>query len=609
MDEKSEARNIGVGISSGQVTVSGDIVGGDKNVYEAPVPVIAALYQLPPPPADFTGRETELRDLRAVIEKGGVHISGLQGQGGVGKTVLALSLAADLAPKFPDAQIYLDLKGVSQEPLTVAEALAYVVRAFHPEAKPPEKEDDLHALYHSVLRGKHVLLLMDNAKDAAQVKPLIPPEGCALIVTSRYRFTLPGLHQKILDTFPQEDATQLLLRVAPRIDGEAEAIAKLCGYLPLSVRLAASVLAVRVDIEPSDYRGQLAEEKNRLKLLATDEESVEACIALSYNLLSVEAQKRWRLLSVFPDTFDALAAAVVWGMETDAAKDTLSRLLQYSVLEWNNSSKRYRLHDLMRDFVRQRVEPLASTDAARRHATHYLAVLRSADDLYKTGGNGTIIGLGLLDLEWRNIQIGHAWAQTNAEEGGATAQLCSAYPDQGATVLLLRQHPQEQIHWRQAALNAARNLKDRATEGRHLGSLGTAYLQLSDYPHAIEYYELDRAIARELGDLRGEGQTLGNLGNASYASGDPRRAIGYHQQALTIARTFSDRLVECNALSNMGIAYVSQSQRHHCLWCVRDATQEVVQKQGNLTTICRCCDDPKCMGLSAAMCERTLGAA
>ena len=246
------------GVSAqGNVSIGGDLFEGDKFhgnnsaiVHSPPLPPLTPRFQLPPPPADFTGREAELRDLHAAIEKGGVHISGLQGQGGVGKTALALKLAAELSPNYPDARIYLDLKGVSEKPLTAAEALSHVVRTFHPEAKLPEKEDELGALFHSVLHGKRVLLLMDNAKDAAQVKSLIPPEGCTLLVTSRFRFTLPGLHQKSLDTFPPEDAKKLLLEIAPRIKGEAEAIAKLCGYLALALRLAATAIAEHIDLAP-----------------------------------------------------------------------------------------------------------------------------------------------------------------------------------------------------------------------------------------------------------------------------------------------------------------------------------------------------------------------
>jgi len=578
-----EAKSI-VDISGGEINVSGDLIGGNKivNVIQPPEPIqsaLAARFQLPPPPADFTGREAELRDLRAAIEKGGVNISGLQGQGGVGKTVLALSLAAELAPKHPDAQIYLDLKGVSQGPLTVAEVLAYVVRTFHPEAKLPEKEDELRPLFINALHDKRVLLLMDNAKDGAQVKSLIPPEGCTLLVTSRYRFTLPGLHQKILDTFPQEDATKLLLRIAPRIDDEAEAIAKLCGHLPLALRLAASVIAVRMDIEPSDYRRQLAEEKKRLKLLATDDESVEACINLSYKLLDAQTQKSWRMLSVFPDTFDPPAATAVWEIEqlvphypsnctsllryeqssgsSDAAKETLSRLLQFSMLEWNDSSKRYRLHDLMRDFARERWTATEADGTARRHAWHYGTLLGTADGLYVKGGESVMRGLALLDLEWGNVRTGQAWAAAHAPESNEAARLCSGYPDCGANILGLRQHPQEEIRWREPALTSARQLKDRAAEGRHLGSLGSAYSQLCDYRRAIDYFQLDLAISREMHDRRSEGQTLGNLGRVYFALADYRRAIEHYDRALAIAHEFDDRRVESNQLNHLAIAYSS----------------------------------------------------
>jgi len=530
----------------------------DQPTFEPPV--LTPRFQLPPPPADFIGREAELRDLRAAIEKGGVHISGLQGQGGVGKTALALKLAAELAPNFPDGNIYLDLKGVSERPLTAVEAMSHVVRTFHPEAKLPEKEDDLCALFRSVLHNKRVLLLMDNAKDAAQVKSLIPPEGCALLVTSRYRFTLPGLHQKNLDTLPPEDAAQLLLRIEPRIDGEAEVIAKLCGYLALALRLAATAIAEHIDLAPAEYRQKLADEKQRLKLLAgnqNEEEGVDVSIALSYNLLDAETKKHWRTLSVFPDTFDPPAAAAVWEMEIDAAKETLSRIVQYSMLEWNKATKRYRLHDLMRDFARQHSIAAESAVTALRHAEHYLAVTRDASDLYEKGGESLMGGLALFDIEWENIQAGLVWAVTQSAEDQEAAKLCSAYPDWGTHLLHLRQHPREQIRWHEAALTAARKLKDRAAEGSHLGGLGYSYEKLGEYSRAIAYAEQYVAISREIGDRRAEGTALNHLGNAYYSVGDYRRAIEYHEQHLAIACAIGDRRHEAHALGSLGIAHYS----------------------------------------------------
>jgi tetratricopeptide (TPR) repeat protein len=553
MNEESGAKNIGVGISGGQTAVGGDMVGGNKYVYEAPPPVIAALHQLPPPPADFTGRTTELRELRAAIEKGGIHISGLQGQGGVGKTALALKLAAELAPNYPDAQIYLDLKGVTEKPLTAAEAMSHVLRTFHPEAKLPEKEEDLRAQYLSVLHNKRALLLMDNAKDAAQLRLLIPPEACTFLVTSREHFTLPGLHRKNLNTLPPQDAKDLLLQIESRIGAEAEAISELCGYLPLALRLAAAALAEREDISPTDYRKRLANEK--LKLLAGRDESVEASITLSYNLLDTEMQKRWRMLAVFPDTFDASAAAAVWETDTDTAQDTLSRLLQYSMLEWTEPSQRYHLHDLMRDFGRKRLTPAESDGTALRHAKCYLDALRGAHLLYEKGGESVTHALALFDLERGNIQTGQIWTATHSEMDQDAAKQCSDYPDQGTHVLLLRQHPREQIRWREAARAAASRLKDRAAEGRHLGNLGIAHYLLGEYRRAIEYHNKHLAIARELHDPKGEGQALGNLGLAHYSLGDYRRAIEHQEARLVIARDIGDRQGEGAALGNLGSAY------------------------------------------------------
>jgi tetratricopeptide (TPR) repeat protein len=518
-------------------------------------PALTPLFQLPPPPADFTGRTTELAELRAAIEKGGVHISGLQGQGGVGKTALALKLAAELAPNFPDAQIYLDLKGVSENPLTAAEAMSHVLRTFHPEVRLPEKEDELHAQYLSVLYGKRALLLMDDAKDAAQIKRLIPPAGCALLVTSRRHFTLPGLQAKNLDTLPPPDAKDLLLRIAPRIGGEAGALAKLCGYLPQALRLAASAIAARINLDPQEYAKQLADEKKRLGLLASDDESVMASITLSYNLLDAEIQKRWRTLAVFPDTFDSLATAAVWEIEADATQDTLNRLLQFSMLEWDDATRRYRLHELMRDFGRQRSSASESGAAFRSHARYYLTVARRSDELYEKGGDSIMRGLALLDLEWPNIQAGQAWAAAHSSHDGDAAKLASGYPDGGTHILLLRQHPREQTRWRKAALDAARQLNDRAAEGRHLGNLGLAYDSLGDYRRAIEHHEHQLAITREIGDRRGEANALGNLGIAYDATGDYHRAIEYHEQRLAIAHEIGDRRGEGQSLGNLGSAY------------------------------------------------------
>src|SRR3989442_1549966 len=191
-EKKLDGNTGGVKVSGGQINVHGDMVGRDKIVYEAPGPVVPALHQLLPPPRDFTGRAEDLAELTQAVEKGGVTISGLQGLGGVGKTALALKLAAQLTPRYPDAQFYLDLKGVSAQPLSVGDAMAHVIRAYHPDIELPENEAELSGLYRSLFHNQRAILLMDNAKDKHQVEPLIPPPSCLLLVTSRQHFPLPG---------------------------------------------------------------------------------------------------------------------------------------------------------------------------------------------------------------------------------------------------------------------------------------------------------------------------------------------------------------------------------------------------------------------------------
>jgi tetratricopeptide (TPR) repeat protein len=512
-------------------------------------PVPLALHQLPPPPQDFTGRVAELTELADKIDQGGATISGLRGQGGVGKTALALKLAEQLKPHYPDAQFYLDLKGASeQQPLPVSDALSHVIRAYYPTAKLPEGEADLRALYLSVLNGQRALLLMDNARDAAQVAPLIPPAGCVLLVTSRQHFTLPGLYAKDLDTLPPEDARELLLRIAERIAEHADEIARLCGYLPLALRLAASALAERRNLSAADYVRRLTDAQRRLDL-------IEASLSLSYDLLTPELQKLWRALAVFPATFDDAAAAFVWEIEQDAAQDALGDLVNHSLLDFDESTARYSLHDLARLFADHRLSDEERLISQARHAAHYFYVLGKVDEFYLQGGDAIMQGLSLFDAEWTNIQAGQTWAASHADDDTA-ARLCARYPNAGIYVLNLRLHPREQVRWLEEALSAARKSNDRSIEGSALGNLGLAYADLGETRRAVEFHERDLAIRREIGDRRGEGNALNNLGIAYAALGETRRAIEFYEQALEIDRETGNRRGEGNVLVCLGSAYL-----------------------------------------------------
>ena len=536
--------------------VDGDNVGRDKIIIHqsssSAAATVTQAHEIPPPPADFTGREDELKELLTAIEVGGVTISGLQGMGGIGKTALAFKLVELLKPRYPDAQFFLDLKGAStQQPLTVAEALAHVVRAYHPTAKLPDSESELRGLYLSVLNGQRALLLMDNAANAEQIEPLIPPAGCLLLVTSRQHFTVPGLTAKNLDTLSAADARNLLLTIAPRIETQADEIAALCGHLPLALRLAATAMVKYRNLSPADYVRRLQDRQQRLEL-------IEASLSLSYELLSEELRGRWRLLAVFPDTFASYSAAAMWEVEVDQAKYILGELMATSLVEWNETSGRYRLHDLARLLADAKLGTEERAVGQKRFATHYRDVLVAAKELYLEGGESLLHGLALFDLEWGNIQAGHAWVASHTDAADTdVAQLGITYPDAGAYVLTLRQHPRERIQWQEIALAAARRLQDREGEGVALGNLGLAYAYLGETRHAIQLYDERLIIAGEIGDRRGEGTVLGNLGLAYDALGETSRAIQLYEQWLAIVRELGNRLEEGMALGNLGIAYAA----------------------------------------------------
>ncbi len=594
-----------------QATVIGNVAGRDNvtvNI-QPPPPTFSALYQLPSPPADFTGREAELNELREKITQGGAIISGLHGLGGVGKTALALKLADELKSHYPDAQFYLDLGGVSESPLSPADALSRIIHAFQPKAKLPESADELRPIFLSLLHDKKALLLMDNAKDAEQVKPLIPSAACLLLVTSRQHFRLPGLFLKGIDTLPPDEARELLVKIAPRLApmpltpgpspsrrGErdslslweragvrektpADEIAALCGCLPLALCAAGSLLAVTPDLSPETYIAGLRDERTRLERIGKEgvDISVEASLNLSYRQLPEEAAQVLRCLSVFPATFDAAAEEVIC---EDPEHEQLSELVKRSLVKYLPSPAgtapagggsrvgsigRYSLHDLVRVFANGKLADDEHYVAQKRHALFYADVIGKAQQLYDKGSDSMMVGLSLFDSERQNIEVGQAWSAAHVEANDDAAKACNWYAWQWSA-LSLRLHPRENVRWLDAALSASRVIKNREAEGAHLGNLGLAYADLGDARKAIEYYEQQLKIVREIGDRRGEGNALGNLGSAQHALGDVRKALEYYEQQLKMAREIGDRRGEGAALGNLGSA-------QHALGDVRKAIE------------------------------------
>lgn len=580
-------------VSEDEVKPAGDV---STVVIPTAPPAVPSLYQLPPPPRDFIGRDRELSELMARAEQSNNLI--ICGLGGVGKSALALALAERVKDRYPDAQFFLDMGGGSDRPLTVVEAMSRVIRAYYPSAKLPESEAETRGLYQSALNNQRALILLDNARRKEQVEPLLPPSSCLMIITSRRNFTLPGFFTLALDTLSPEAARELLFKIAPRIGDYADEIASLCGYLPLALRLVASALAERLNLSPKDYVERLRGAKERRDL-------IETSLSLSYEILTSELQRLWRQLSVFPDSFDVPAAAAVWEMDASAALGALTELTAYSLVEWDEAASRYDLHNLLRLFAEARLTDEERAGVQKRHADHYRDVAAEANDLYLRGGDELKRGIELFDLEWPNIHAGHSWAVRHANDDDTAARLSVEYPGAAAHLLNLRLSLEESLAWHEAALEMSRALKlpqsesqalvnlgliyatmgemnraaecfekalaiahatgDRRGESAALGNLGVAYADLGEIGKAIESLERQLEIARETGDRRGEGNALGNLGRAYHSTGEAHKAVALFQEQLSIAREIGDRLGEGNALGALAALHVELGKTNEAI--------------------------------------------
>lgn len=522
-----------------------------------------SLHQLKPPVSDFTGRDTQLIELRRKVSQGSVAITGVRGMGGAGKTELARRLAAELKPDYPDAQLEIDLKGVSPQPLSQAEVLSGILRAFFPTEKLPETTAELAALLRSHLAEKHVLLLLDNAKDGQQIAPLVPPpQGWRVLVTSRQHFALPGLEAVNLGPMEPLEARKLLLRIAPRIGAEAGALAELCGRLPLALRLAASLLANRPDLAPADYVGQLKKARERLRHLASgraftaEDLDLEASFDLSFQQLKPEHQGLFAQLAVFPSHFDAAAAMAVWALEESATQEALGELMRFSLLDWQAG---YVLHDLLREFAAKHLDPTMGEAVRRRHARHFkdLAVLwsqhRTPKKLFES--------IWFFGHERVNIEAAFAYLQAAPGSAKELVELVSfvipsnSISTNSANIIGLE--PRECSRWFTAQLQAALEIGDREGEARALGNLGDAHTVLGEVRQAIGFYEQRLEIAREVGDRGSQAIMLDSLGTAHSSLGEVCQAIGFYEQCLEIAREVSDRQRETKMLGHLGDAYRS----------------------------------------------------
>ncbi|MFC1806512.1 tetratricopeptide repeat protein [Planctomycetota bacterium] len=538
--------------------------------------------------------------------------------GGVGKTVLALVLARQLVGRYPDAQVFVDLRGASvDEPLDPMEAMGRIIRAFQPDVRLPNDPQAMAGVYRSVLHGRRALIILDNALDDKQVRPLIPPDTCFLLITSRQRFVLEGFHAVDIEVLPTDDACLLLRKICPRIDKEAETLAGLCGRLPLALRAAASLLSVRDDMPVREYIKRLRKEETRLKHLGREgvDITVEASLALSYRLLPRRVRQKFCMLAVFHGAFHRDSAATVWRVEPEPAGDMLSTLRRFSLVEWAPDTDWYRLHDLVRLFAGPRLTAVNRHTAELGHAFLFCFILAQAGRFYAQGGEGVRKGLALFDQEWADIEAGHAWVVAHTGSLPEVKRLISLYPLAAFDCLLMRLHPHTLIAWVEPALAAARDLKDARAEIAHLNELGIAYDDLGEESRAIEYHNAALILARRSGNRRAEAGSLNELGSCYLEVGDMPKGIDALEQALVIDEELSDRRAQANTLGNLGHAYRDRREWERAAHCYQRQLQlahEVGDLRGEASALCglgSCQSHTKDIAAAADSYERALAIA
>ncbi|WP_280891317.1 BTAD domain-containing putative transcriptional regulator [Streptomyces sp. LBL] len=365
----------------------------------AAVPVRPA--QLPATVPDFTGRSAFVTELGEVLESAEgrvMAVSALAGIGGVGKTTLAVHVAHQARSAFPDGQLYVDLQGAGSRAAEPETVLGSFLRALGTsDSAIPDSLEERAALYRSVMDGRRVLVLLDNARDAAQVRPLLPGTGgCAALITSRVRLVdLAGAHLVDLDVMSPDEALSLFTKIVgeERVASERKAaldVVAACGFLPLAIRIAASRLAARRTWTVSVLAAKLADERRRLDELQAGDLAVKATFELGYGALEPAQARAFRLLGLAdgPDISLAAAAAVL-DLPPKDTEDLLESLVDTSLLE-SAAPGRYRYHDLVRLYARACAErderPPSEPEAAMsRLLDFYLATAAGVYALERPG--------------------------------------------------------------------------------------------------------------------------------------------------------------------------------------------------------------------------------
>ena len=527
----------------------------------------AATRTLPRDIGSFTGRQPELWQLVGAASgssrPGVVSIHAIGGMAGIGKTALAVHAAHQLAPRFPDGQIFLPLHGHTpgQRPVEPTDALAsLLLTAGLAAAQIPPGLEARAAVWRDRLAGKQLLLLLDDAADSEQVRPLLPGSaGSLVLVTSRRHLTaLEDAQTVSLDILPTGQAAELLVRLAARPgldprDPEVAEIIRLCGYLPLAIGMLARQLHHHPAWTAADLAADLAATRDRLQLLHAEDLSVAAAFDLSYTDLTPAQQRLFRCLGLHPGSdIDAYAAAALDGTDLTAARRGVDALYdQYLLTE--PGPGRYRMHDLIREHARVlagRVDPDDDRDGAvARLLDYYQQAAGRAGALIArqarpapAAADGAVLAAfpGLADrdqaLAWARAERASLLACLDHATGTGQHARVIALTAGLAGLMRLDGPWADAITRHTAAVQAAWSAGDRLSEANALGDLGETRNLAADYPAAAQALEQALGIYRDLGDRLGQAGALQNLGNVLRVQSDFAAAAELLEQALAISR-------------------------------------------------------------------------
>jgi tetratricopeptide (TPR) repeat protein len=569
---------------------------------------------LPRDVAGFTGRTEELARLIALAAGGRMVVAAIGGTAGVGKTALAVHAAHQLLGGFPDGHLYADLHGYTegQDPAQPGEVLEVSLRNLGVAAEDvPADIAQRSGLFRQLLASRRVLIVLDNARTEAQVRPLLPDGGTSLVlVTSRSMLPDLAADERIgLDVLAEDEAVAMLAglgghRAAADPTAVAQ-VARLCGRLPMALRIAGQLLATHPTWPVVRLVQLLASERNRLTRLGSEDLPVRAAFEVSYQQLAEADARLFRMLGLHPGPdFTATAAAALAGTDDDAAERALGRLAAAHLIA-EDTVGRFALHDLLRLFARaagRQADILEDRNAAEtRLVRHYenlvafldscldpklrsaaeqdgkpLSSMRQALAVFQAERPSLLAALGLAvqrgwDEETRRLSASMAGALTilrylddllavreaalaAARQAGETRAEGWALSNLGEAYRRQRRFP-EAITSYQQALVIFRKFDDRRAEGLALNDLGIAYRELRGFDEAITSYQQALVIFREVGDRQGEGLALNNLGIAHRKLRRFDEAITSYQQALVIFRDAGDRRGQGQTLSDLGRAY------------------------------------------------------